>query len=88
MSVVRPAHLIGVRKYALQRKLHYRVAFSRDGEEVYVQGLIRGANLQRSSNKMPAAVKEAIGQAIEAQGGLSAERDVHDMVKEVEECWS
>jgi len=31
---------------------------------------------------MPAAVKEAIGQAIEAQVGLSAERDVHDMVKE------
>jgi len=48
MSVVRPAHLIGVRKYALQRKLHYRVAFSRDGEEVYVQGLIRGANLADS----------------------------------------
>ena len=51
-------------------------------------------NVQRSSNKMPAAVKEAIGQAIEAQGGLSEERAkkyVHDMVKEgrlIEECWS
>ena len=43
---------------------------------------------------MSAAVKEAIGQAIEAQGGLSAERAkkyVHDMFKEgrlIEECWS
>lgn len=43
---------------------------------------------------MPAAVKEAIAQAIEVEAGLSAERAkkyVHDMVKEgrlIEECWS
>ena len=43
---------------------------------------------------MPAAVKEAIAQAVEAQSGLSTEKAkkyVHGMVKEgklIEECWS
>ena len=48
----------------------------------------------RSSNKMPAAVKEAIAFAVETHGGFSAEEAkqyVHSMVKEgrlIEECWS
>ena len=48
----------------------------------------------RSSNKMPTAVKEAIAFAVETHGGFSAEEAkqyVHSMVKEgrlIEECWS
>ena len=48
----------------------------------------------RSSNKMPAAVKEAIAFAAETHGGFSvdeAKRYVHSMIKEgrlIEECWS
>ena len=48
----------------------------------------------RSSNKMPAAVKEAIAFAAETHGGFSAEeakKYVHSMTKEgrlIEECWS
>ena len=48
----------------------------------------------RSSNKMPAAVKEAIASAAETHGGFSAEeakKYVHSMEKEgrlIEECWS
>lgn len=50
--------------------------------------------LCRSSNKMPAAVKEAISYAVEKHGGRSAEDAktyVDDMIKEgrlIEECWS
>ena len=48
----------------------------------------------RSSNKMPAAVKEAIAFAAETHGEFSAEeakKYVHSMTKEgrlIEECWS
>lgn len=48
----------------------------------------------RSSNKMPAAVKEAIAFAAETHGGFSAEEAkmyVHSMTKDgrlIEECWS
>ena len=50
--------------------------------------------LGRSSNKMPAAVKEAIAFTVETQGGRTPE-DAQDFVammeregRLVEECWS
>jgi hypothetical protein len=48
----------------------------------------------RSSNKMPIAVKEAIAQAVQQHGALTAEEAklfVDGMVKDgrlIEECWS
>jgi sulfite reductase alpha subunit-like flavoprotein len=48
----------------------------------------------RSSNKMPAAVKEAIEFAAEKHGGLSVEEAkeyLHSVTKQgrlIEECWS
>ncbi|PPQ83917.1 hypothetical protein CVT25_000662 [Psilocybe cyanescens] len=81
-----------------------------EGEaRVYVQDLIRQDSeriwdlvghhkawvlVSGSSNKMPAAVKDAVAYAVEKYGGLSAEEAkeyVHLMVKEgrlIEECWS
>lgn len=50
--------------------------------------------LHRSSNKMPTAVKAALANTAEKEGGLSSEdakRYVENMIREgrlIEECWS
>ncbi|OJA09712.1 hypothetical protein AZE42_09440, partial [Rhizopogon vesiculosus] len=63
---------------AEERKLRYRVACSRDG----------------SSNKMPAAVREAVRGAVETMGWMSKSEAVEYIAamerdrRLIEECWS
>ncbi|PVF92410.1 riboflavin synthase domain-like protein [Serendipita vermifera] len=96
--------------FAQSGGLAFSVAFSRDQDKkVYVQHLIENdakriwelvgkqnasVYISGSSNKMPAAVKEAIKLAAQTEGGLSpeeAEKYIGDMEwtgRLFEECWS
>jgi len=79
-----------------EKRTYVQDLIHQDSEQIWkIVGEQKGRVLiSGSSNKMPAAVKEAIAFAAETHGGFSAEeakRYVHSMTKEgrlIEECWS